>query len=238
MTVTATDSVMILLIIVGFLIIFSRGIYQIVVLFRKKRAQENSVLRKVAHAILLPMNYYAVFQKRRRENNLPLYFRGFLSLTRLCSKIPFFHFIPKFFVATTSEFLVHFFTGQEVLTGFVFLWSMSFFVVITIVEGRLGELEEEVITTVNKFFLFSVSWLTLSAIVMGLLFWDLVDHFFDNAFWHFIARMALLFNSYLDIGWSFFWSLHPVIIILCFVILVVYIVTSLALSQRLTEKKE
>lgn len=229
---------MIFLVAVGFSVVFFRGIYQILVLFRKKREQNNSLFRKIANGVLLPMNYYAMFQQRRREKNLPLYFRFFLAFTRQCSRIPLFHFIPKFIVATTSEFLVYFFTGEDILTGIVSLWSITFFVVITIVEGKLGELEEEMITTVNKFFLFSVSWLTFGAIIIGLFFWSFVLPFFDNAFWHFIAKMAILFNSYLEQGWFFFWNMHPVIILFCFLILIVYISTSLALSRRLGNVQE
>jgi hypothetical protein len=222
----------------SFAIVFFKGGWGIYKTFRENQKKRKTFFGRVVYGALLPMNFVAIFLQKRKEREMPLYFRWFLWLTRTCSKIPLFHFIPKFIVAVTSEFLVYQITGSKLLTGVVFLWSISFFIIITIVEGQLGELHEEAITEANKFFLFSVSWVTLSTIFVGLFLYDSVIPFFDNAFWHFVTKVLVAFNDYLSMTWNFFWNMHIVFILLFFLILFLYIGTSLSLSHYMQRKKK
>lgn len=186
--------------------------------------------------ILLPVNFAAIFLHNRKEAHLPFYFRWFLKFTRFCSKIPYFHFLPKFIIATLSEFLIHVATGQKLLTGLVFLWSMSFFLLISFVESNYGELEEESITLANKIFLYSVSLLTIITLIIGNFFWAVVEPFFDNGFWRFIAWVAEFFNGLLMDAFAFF-GRHPWAIVGAIIILIIYISSSLFLSEYLRRKK-
>ncbi len=225
-----------LILIHGLLVGFAVGYYLIYRALRRGHAQRVSWRRRLIGSILLPVNFAAIFLHKRKEAHLPLYFRWFLRFTRFCSKVPYFHFLPKFIVATLSEIFIYFFTGQELLTGLVFVWSMSFFILISFVESNLGELEEESITLANKIFLYSVSILTLVTLIIGNFFWDSVQPFFDNGFWHFVAWIAQIFNDLLIEGFYFFVR-HPWAIVVAVVLLIIYISSSLFLSEYLKRKE-
>lgn len=218
-----------------FVIIFGIGFFLIYRVLKKAGERRDSFTHKLISSLLLPLNFTAIFLEKRRERHLPLYFRLFLKFTKYCSKIPYFHFLPKFCIATTSELLVRYFTGHELLTGLVFLWSMSFFIIVSFVEGQFGELEEESVTLANKIFLYSVSILTVIVLIIGKWFWGLVGPSFDNGFWRFISSVAELFNKYLLDGLSLLIR-HPMAIIAALVILVIYVSSSIYLSNYLKNK--
>ncbi len=212
------------------------GYFLIYRVFKRADDKKHSLVRRLVSGILLPISFTTIFLNKRSEKSLPLYFRLFLKFTRFCSKIPYFHFLPKFLVATLSEFLIHVITGQELLTGLLFLWSMSFFLLVSLVESRFGELEEESITLANKIFLYSVSLLTIIVVIIGNFFWEAVRPFFENGFWRFIASIANFFNQMLIDGISAALH-HPWMIAVGLVLLLIYVSSSLFLSEYLRRKK-
>ena len=225
------------LIIIHVLVVaFGVGWFLIYRVLRRGHERQTSWHHRLLMNIMAPVSFTTIFLHNRREAQLPLYFRLFLKFTRFCSKIPYFHFLPKFIIATVSELLIYYITGQKLLTGLVFLWSMSFFIFISFIESNFGELDEESITLANKLFLYSVSLLTLAGLIVGIFFWDLVEPFFDNGFWHFIAGVAKMFNDLLIMIIEFFLR-HPLAIVGALVLLVIYVSSSLYLSEYMRRKK-
>lgn len=217
------------------LIVTGIGYFLIYRVFRRADEKRRSWRYRLVRGLLVPVNFTAIFLERRNESSLPLYFRLFLRFTRFCSKIPYFHFLPKFLVATVSEFIIHLLTGKELLTGLLFLWSMSFFMMVSFVESKYGELEEEAITLANKIFLFSVSLLTIVVLIIGTWFWPVVQPFFENPFWRFVASVAAFFNQMLAAAIAYA-LVHPWLLFGGFILLSIYIASSLFLSEYLKRK--
>lgn len=197
-------------------------------IFRILEAGKISPLRRLfIKTVSLPSRFIRGIFKKEETEDLSSVGRLSHSFVHYCSRIPYFHFFPKFLVATASEFLIEVFTGNHVLTGIVSLWSFSFLAIFTIVESRMGELEKRVVTMAN-FVFFRISILiTIGAILIGKFFWKPIAPYFNNDFWHGIASLSAAMNEYLRDGWAFFWNLHPAIIIAVFSILGIYVFFSL-----------
>ncbi len=197
-----------------------------------KQRKSHKVVRFVWEIISLPFSFTKIFRQQQKEQHLPLYFQYFLKFTRFCSRIPYFHFLPKFIVATIAEFLIHYITGEVLLTALIFSWSFFFFFTISIVESMYGDFNENVITLANKIFLFSVSIIFLFVLILWLFFWETTKKILENSFFQMISTVTEYFNDTLTN--SFFWLLHLSLlgkIGILFVILI-YIFSSLYLSKK------
>lgn len=197
-----------------------------------KQRKSTGFFRFFWEVTCLPFSFSKIFSQRRKEKQLPLYFQYFLKFTRFCSRIPYFHFLPKFLVATTAEFLIHIFTGEPLLTGLIFTWSFFFFITITIVESLHGDFEEEIITLANKLFLFSVSLLLLFCVILWMFFWKQVEPILTNSFFQTMSHIADFFNE--KLGGMLLWIWHlpiwgKIAIVLIFFL---YVYSSLYLSKK------
>ena len=218
----------IVLLIFGTLFWFSgRKIFRVL-----KEGEKSPWKRAMIKAVSLPVKFIGDFFRDGKESRLPFYIRWFNKFTRICSRIPYFHFLPKFLIALSCELSVSFITGHELLTGVIFLWSFSFFLFITTTESMMGELEEDAITLANKIFLRTSIGVTLVAIVIGRLFWEPVRPFFENGFWEMIATISTTSNRYLKIGFEKFWELPIFVILGVFVLLFIFIAVSLANPKK------
>ncbi|HID91997.1 TPA: LPXTG cell wall anchor domain-containing protein, partial [Candidatus Peregrinibacteria bacterium] len=148
----------------SFIIIGGLMLLLIILIFwlRKKQEQnkQRTILQKVVDAVLLPVNFGALFLENRKIEQLPFYYRWFLKFVQFTAQIHYFHFLPKAIIAIVAEWVIFYFTGQSVLTAIVFSWSILFLIIMSIVEGQNGEMNEETIVFANKLFLYTVSMLT------------------------------------------------------------------------------
>lgn len=211
-------------------VIFGTLIYLIVFIWRKK--ESHNLIQLCWELITLPFSFSKIFKQNQKEKNLPLYFQYFLRFTRFCSAIPYFHFLPKFLVATTAEFLIHFFTHEPLLTALIFTWSFLFFLSISVVESMHGEFEESVVTLANKVFLFSVSVLFLFSITLWVFFWDITEPILNNFIFNFMSLVAELFNEKITEFLHWLWKLSLLGKFLILSMVAIYISTSLYLSKK------
>lgn len=205
-------------------------IYLIVFIWRKR--ESRNFLQVCWEIVSLPFSFSKIFKQNQKEKNLPLYFQYFLKFTRFCSAIPYFHFFPKFLVATTAEFLIHFFTHEPLLTALIFTWSFLFFTLISVVESMHGEFEESVVTLANKVFLFSVSILFLFSIILWAFFWEITEPILNNSFFHFMSVIAEMFNEKTMDFLHWLWHLSIWGKFLIFSVISIYISSSLYLSKK------
>ncbi len=197
-----------------------------------KQRKSHTIIKFAWEIIFLPFSFSKIFKQHKKEKQLPLYFQYFLKFTRFCSRIPYFHFLPKFLIASIAEFLIHSITGETLLTSLIFTWSFSFFLLITIVESMHGSFNEEVITLANKLFLFSVSVLFLFAVVLWMFFWDITKPILENSFFKVISHIAEYFNNMLIDGGIWLWHLPLWGKASIILIIVIYIYSSLYLSKK------
>lgn len=206
------------------------------ILWLRKKIEKQSkknIFRKVVDAVLLPINFGALFLENRKIDQLPFYYRWFLKFTKFTSRIQYFHFLPKAIIALSAEWTIKISTGQDVLTAIVFSWSILFLVLITLVESRSGEMEEETVVFANKLFLYTVSVLTLACVVIYFFFWEgMLEPFFNTPFLNFMGELAHLFNFYLVYLLVLFWESSFWIKFLVFVVLMVYVLVSVFFSKR------
>lgn len=226
-----------ILILIALLIPFSSlFILALMYLFRairqQKSTQSKNPFRLVVDVVTLPFSFSKIFLQKRKERDLPLYFQLFLRFTRFCSRVPYFHFLPKFIVAISAEFLIYVSTGEQTLTALVYTWSILFFLGVTAAEGLHGELEEEVVTLANKVFLYTVSVLTLICYLLWLFFWKFIEAWFDNPFFRFMGEVAHQTNHYLKVAAIWAWELPILVKILIILVITIYIFTSLYLSKK------
>lgn len=207
-------------------------------LFRKIQQQSKKPLwKKMLDAVLLPFNFGAIFLEQRKIEQLPFYYRWFLQFTEFTARIQYFHFLPKAIIAFLSEWLIMFFTGEDVLTAIIFSWSVVFLVLITWVESKSGEMEPETVVFANKLFLYTVSMLGLFLVLVHALFWDIVESTFKTPFWMFMAHLAHWFNAFLLNMIIGFLNLHPLVQFGIVFIIIIYIF-SFGFSDKKEEKKE
>lgn len=202
---------------------------------RRKIATQpkKNVFQKMLDAVLLPINFGAIFLENRKIDQLPFYYRWFLKFTKFTSRIQYFHFLPKAIIAISAEWTIKITTGQDVLTAIVFSWSILFLILITIVESRSGEMEEDTVVFANKLFLYTVSMLTLACVFIYFFFWEgVLEPFFNTPFLNFMGEMAHLFNFYLVYILVLFWESDVWIKLLVFGVLMVYILVSVFFSRR------
>lgn len=208
-------------------------------LFKKIQEQpKRSVWRKIADAVLLPFNFGALFLENRRIEQLPFYYRWFLKFTRWTSRIQYFHFLPKAIIAFLAEWLILFFTGEDVLTAIVFSWSVLFLIIITWVESKSGEMESEIVVFANKLFLYTVSMLSLFLILVHAFLWDSVQASFYTPFWKFMAHAAHEFNAFLWNTFLFFINLPAIWQFSIAFVLVIYMLSFSYISAPKEDKKE
>lgn len=182
--------------------------------------------------VTLPLSFSAIFLQKRKEKQLPLYFQYFLKFTRLCSQIPYFHFFPKFVVATIAEVVIHFITHEPLLTALIYTWSMFFLITITAVESIYGEFEEEVVTLANKIFLYCVSSIVVVMLGLWLVAWNWLEPLLDNAILRVMARVADFWNEKMWELMVAFWGWPFSIKFLIGLALFLYIASSLYLSKK------
>ncbi len=214
-----------------FLGLFFWALFRLIWFIREKK-KSHTFLRLVFEVVAVPFYFSAVFLQRRKERQLPLYFQYFLKFTRFCSQVPYFHFFPKFVVATIAELTVTYVTQEPLLTALVFTWSFFFFLIITIVESMYGEFEEEVVTLANKIFLFSVSVMVLFLLFLWMFFRDRIIGVLDNFFFEFMADVAHYFNEQIWNAGVLAWGLPLSVKILIVIMLGLYISGSLYLSKK------
>jgi magnesium-transporting ATPase (P-type) len=204
-------------------------------LVRKIKSQpKKNIFNKIVDAILLPINFGALFLEKRKIEQLPFYYRWFLKFTKLTSKIHYFHFLPKFIVALASEYIISILTNQDILTAIVFSWSVLFLVIITAVESRSGELDEDSIIFANKLFLYTVSILTFSCILIYFFFWEgLLEPYLNSPFFILMGNIAAEFNEFLKNFLLWIWNSSIYIKLIIFFILIFYIFSSLFVSKHL-----
>lgn len=210
------------------------------VLWLQKKIRQHSkktLLKKVVDAVLLPINFGALFLENRKIEQLPFYYRWFLQFTKFTSRIQYFHFLPKAMIAITSEGIMKIVTGQDVLTAIVFSWSILFLIIISIVEARSGEMEEETVVFANKLFLYTVSVLTLFCLIIYFFFWEgMLDSYFNTPFLNFMGEMAHTFNDFLIYLFVLFWESELWIKLFIFGVLLVYILVSVFFSKKFNRK--
>lgn len=206
--------------------------------FRAKRNAKKTSLQKVMDAVLLPVNFGALFLENRRIEQLPAYYRYFLKFTRFTSRIKYFHFFPKALVALLAEAFITVSTGENVLTAIVFSWSIFFLIFVSIVEDRFGNMEEDTITFANKLFLYTVSMLSLTIFLAHFFFWDTLESSFDNPFFHFMGEMAHLLNEYILKGIFLFFQAPLWIKISALILLIIYVFTAVYYSRYKEKTKK
>lgn len=204
---------------------------------KARKSAKKTSLQKVVDALLLPINFGALFLENRRIEQLPAYYRYFLRFTKFTSRIQYFHFLPKALIAFLAEGLIMLATRQDVLTAIIFLWSVLFLVFITFVESRFGEIEEETITFANKLFLYTVSLLSLIILGGYFFFWGVFEPYFNNSFFHFIGEISHLMNLYILQGFLWFWNSSLMTKFFVFLLLFIYITTAVFYSRYKERKK-
>lgn len=202
-----------------------------------KKMRENSkktFLKKVVDAVLLPINFGALFLENRKLHQLPFYYRWFLQFTRFTSRIHYFHFLPKAIIAIVSEGMISLVTGQDVLTALVFCWSVLFLIIITIVEGRSGEMDEGTVVFANKLFLYTVSMITLGCFIVYFFLWEgMLEPVFNTPFLQFMGHLAHEFNAYLILLITMFWDSPFLVKIATFAALALYVTASVYVSKKI-----
>lgn len=197
-----------------------------------KQRKSHTLFQFAWEIVTLPLFFSKIFNQQRKERQLPLYFQYFLNFTRFCSRIPYFHFLPKFLVATIAEFFIHSITDEPILTAMIFTWSFSFFLLISIVESMHGELEEEIVTLANKIFLFSVSVLLIFSIILWFFFWEWAEPILHNPILEAMSKVTEMFNEQLGNFTQWVWHLPILGKIAIILVVVIYIYSSLYLSRR------
>jgi len=205
-------------------------------ILEKRRERKKLSLKKVVDAVLLPVNFGALFLENRQVEQLPAYYRYFLQFTVFTSRIPYFHFLPKGIIAFVAEELIVFFTGKDVLTAVIVCWSVLFLTIITIVEKQAGEMEERVITFANKLFLYTVSMLMLVLLIIYAFFWKHFEPILDIEFLHWVGKMADLSNEYMWKGCVYFWKSSWIFKFILVGTILIYTVSSYHLSKRLNKE--
>ncbi len=203
-----------------------------VIRFIRSQHSTRNIFQLGIDMVMLPFSFSKIFLQRRKEKELPLYFQYFLSFTRFCSRIPYFHFFPKFVVATIAEVSVHFITHQPLLTALIYSWSLFFLIIITMVESMYGEFDEDVITLANKLFLYSVSMIVLFCLMVWAFFWKVVEPSLDNWFLQMMSKVAEFSNEKM---WELivaFWGWPLSIKFLILLALGLYVSSSLYLSKK------
>ncbi len=202
---------------------------------RKKREEnaKRTILQKVIDAVLLPVNFGALFLENRKIEQLPFYYRWFLKFTKFTAQIHYFHFLPKAIIAIAAEWVIFHFTGQDVLTAVVFSWSVLFLIIMSIVEGQNGEMDENTVVFANKLFLYTVSMLTVFSLLSYFFFWDKgMSDYFISPFFIFMGEMAHKFNELLILLFNMFLDAPISVQSAILFVLVFYIVASIYSSSK------
>jgi len=208
----------------------------ILVFWLLKKIEQHSrktLIKKVIDAVLLPINFGALFLQNRKIEQLPFYYRWFLKFTKFTSRISYFHFLPKAIIALLAERLITFSTGEDVLIAIVFSWSVLFLLIITLVEGKSGEMDESTVVFANKLFLYTVSMITLFCIIIYYFFWEgMLEPYFNSPFLQMMGKAAHWFNTLLLTIWDFFINTDLWIQIGIIVMLLFYIAASVYVSKK------
>ncbi len=200
---------------------------------KQKQNEQRTVFQKVLDAVLLPVNFGALFLENRKIEQLPFYYRWFLKFVKFTAQIHYFHFLPKAIIAIVAEWVVFYFTGQNVLTAIVFSWSVLFLILMSMVEGQNGEMNEDTIIFANKLFLYTVSMLTVFTLLSYFLFWDKgMSDYFISPFFIFMGEMAHKLNELLLLLFQLFIDSSMIVKSIIFFILVFYIGTSIYSSSK------
>ncbi|HIQ56673.1 TPA: LPXTG cell wall anchor domain-containing protein [Candidatus Gracilibacteria bacterium] len=222
----------------SFIIIGGLMLLLIILIFwlRKKQEQnkQRTILQKVVDAVLLPVNFGALFLENRKIEQLPFYYRWFLKFIQFTAQIHYFHFLPKAIIAIAAEWIIFYFTGQNVLTAIVFSWSILFLILMSMVEGQNGEMNEDTIIFANKLFLYTVSMLMVFSLISYFLFWDKgMSDYFISPFFIFMGDMAHKFNELLLLLFQLFMDSSVIIKSAILFILVFYIGASIYSSRKI-----
>jgi len=221
----------------SFIIIGGLMVLLLVLIFwlRKKREQnaKRTIVQKVVDAVLLPINFGALFLENRKIEQLPFYYRWFLKFVQFTAQIHYFHFLPKAIIAIAAEWVIFYFTGQSVLTAIVFSWSILFLIIMSIVEGQNGEMNEDTIVFANKLFLYTVSMMTVFSLISFFFFWDKgMSDYFISPFFIFMGEMAHKFNELLLLLFQLFMDSSVMVKLGILFILVFYIGASIYSSSK------
>ena len=221
----------------SFIIIGGLLVLLLVLIFwlRKKREQnaKRTIVQKVVDAVLLPVNFGALFLENRKIEQLPFYYRWFLKFVQFTAQIHYFHFLPKAIIAIAAEWIIFHFTGQSVLTAIVFSWSILFLIIMSIVEGQNGEMNEDTIVFANKLFLYTVSMMTVFSLISFFFFWDKgMSDYFISPFFIFMGEMAHKFNELLLLLFQLFMDSSVMVKLGILFILVFYIGASIYTSSK------
>ena len=221
----------------SFIIIGGLMVLLLVLIFwlRKKREQnaKRTIVQKVVDAVLLPINFGALFLENRKIEQLPFYYRWFLKFVQFTAQIHYFHFLPKAIIAIAAEWIIFHFTGQSVLTAIVFSWSILFLIIMSIVEGQNGEMNEDTIVFANKLFLYTVSMMTVFSLISFFFFWDKgMSDYFISPFFIFMGEMAHKFNELLLLLFQLFMDSSVMVKLGILFILVFYIGASIYTSSK------
>lgn len=203
-------------------------------LYKKREANaKRTTLQKIVDAVLLPVNFGALFLENRKIEQLPFYYRWFLKFVKFTAQIHYFHFLPKAIIAIVAEWIIYYFTGQDVLTAIVFSWSVLFLILMSLVEGKNGDLDEDTIIFANKLFLYTVSMLTIFSLLSYFFFWDKgMSDYFMSPFFIFMGEMAHKFNELLLLLFQLFMDASIMIKSGILFILVFYIGASIYSSSK------
>lgn len=194
-------------------------------------AKKTPFLKKLFRIITTPFHFYSVFNKESDTEKENFLFRWYMWFTRFCSRIPFFHFLPKFLVALGAESLIMLITGQKVLAAVLVLWSFTFFLLIYWVESG-KKMDEDLITHANKLFLWTVSIALLFLICVYVFFWNDSRAFFDSSFLRGVGDIAHTVNHYIKEGiiW-FFTESEWWIKLSAFLLFIIFIIANYRISK-------
>lgn len=196
--------------------------------------------RKLLSIIITPFHFHKVFSSETQTSQENIFFRAYMWFTRFCSRIPFFHFLPKFLVALGAESLVMLITDQKVLAAVLVLWSFTFFLLIYWVESG-KKMDEDLITHANKLFLWTVSIAALFLIGVYLFIWDSSKQYFDSGFLRMVGNFAHYVNTNLKDGIYWFLFDSPLWVKgMAFFLLIVFIIANYRISkiEETNRKKE
>ncbi len=208
----------------------------VLIFWLKKKREQNekrTILQKVVDAVLLPVNFGALFLENRKISQLPFYYRWFLKFVQFTAQIHYFHFLPKAIIALIAEWVIFYFTGQDVLTAIVFSWSILFLIIMSLVEGKNGEMNEDTIIFANKLFLYTVSMLTIFTLISYFFLWEKgMSNYFVSPFFMFMGEMAHKFNELLLLLFQLFMDSSVMVKSGILFILIFYIGASLYSSKK------
>ncbi len=194
-------------------------------------AKKVPLWRKMLSIATTPFHFHKLFSKEEHTEKENFLFRWYMWFTRFCSRIPFFHFLPKFLVALGAETLVMTLTGQRVLAAVLVLWSFTFFLLIYWVESG-KKMDEDLITHANKLFLWTVSVAALFLILMYLFVWDAAKPYFNSSFLKWVGNAAHNLNESIAFGVTWFFIDSPWWIkISVFVLLLIFIIANYRISK-------